>query len=151
MPIIPKWRVHYHELFYSSATLTGSGNSGTLATPAVVNGGNAIFPLFFTLVGENLLTDETADINIRWYEDGTLLQPGTFSGTSARTTFAQLTAAALIQAEGYPQDMTLFSGASNPAVSFKPALPFHGIFWALAGTTISLNFDIYWNYMSLDA
>jgi len=139
----PKWKNAFNEVFYSSGTITVTGNSGIIATPNVLSGGEAVFPLFFVAVGTGLATDETCAVTMGWYGDA-----AGNGGAIGTTTFATMTAGAPIPAaEAWPGDVTFY----NAGRDMIPFLPFRQINWTLAGTTISLSFIIYASYLKLDA
>lgn len=129
---------YFDGALYSSATLTESGNSGRIATPAQ-NGGDAIFPVWFRLVGTGLATDETAAVSIVWF--------GTDSSVAsiAQTTFDTITAGSPADYEAWPGDATFF----NAARDFVPLPPYMHVQWTLAGSTISLSFEITFGYLRL--
>ena len=128
-------------LFYQSATIVATGDSGTIATPLVVDSGLAILPLYFFAVGTNMLTDETNIIVINWYANAA----GVTLGASMVTTFAQLTAGSLTAIEAWPGDVTAF----NAGRDFVPLFPYCKIGWTLAGTTKSMEFSLSCYYVTL--
>jgi len=132
-----KWLAFYGELFYQSATVVVSGDSGIIATPGIASGGVAKFPLYFTATGTNMLTDETNAIKIDWYADA--VATGGIIGT---TTFDTLTAGSLTDLEIWPGDVSAY----NAGRDMVPLLPFMKITWTLAGTTKSMEFTIQFSY-----
>jgi len=125
-------------LFYQSATVVVTGNTGIIATPFVVDGGLAILPLYFLAVGTDMATDETNDITIDWYPNAA------GSAGLGTTTFNQLTAGAPIDFEVWPGDVTIF----NAGRDFVPLFPYCKITWTLVGTTKSMAFSVSCYYVT---
>lgn len=134
----------FGETFYSSGTVTTTGNTGVIAVPTLAGSQiSAIFPIAFHVKGASQATDETNDVTIDWYLDAA----GEFSvGT---TTFVQMTASDMLPpVEPWPGDVTLWNitgaGTMHPRV---PLPPYHKITHTLAGTTKSMSYIIYIHYM----
>lgn len=137
-----KWDAVYGATFYQSATVVVTGSTGIIATPLVVSGAEAIFPLFFTATGTNMLTDETNILTIDWYADAA----GT-GGIIGTTTFNQLTAGSLTDLEVWPGDVTAY----NAGRDLVPLMPFMEITHTLAGTTKSMEYLIQLSYLKTGA
>ena len=131
----PRWSTRYNELFYQSATVTATGNTGVIANPLVAAALGTRFPLYFQAIGTNMLTDETNTLTIDWY--------GESVGIAAigTTTFTQLTASLLLVSEGWPGDIALWVASSMR--DMIPMLPYMKITHTLAGTTKSMEYGIY--------
>ena len=137
------WTSTFNELFYTSATVVATGDSGIVATPLVVSGGPAIFPIFFLAIGFSMATDEENTLTIDWYTDAA--GSGGIIGT---TTFANMTAGAPIPPiEVWPGDVTGF-GASRDLV---PLFPFMKVTHTLAGTTKSMSYRLYISFLRVQS
>ena len=134
---VPLW----HQTVYTSATLTGNGNSGILAFATQVN---ALFStvihygMSFVLVGANITTDETIDLTMDFYTEATGV-----GGSLGTITFNQLTAGSLTDLELWPGDITAFTKDT-------PVPPYFKLTWVLAGTTKSMDFTLYGNFWRLE-
>jgi hypothetical protein len=135
-----RWSPIYAELFYQSATVVATGNTGIIATPGAISGKLAEHPLFFTATGTNMLTDETNILTVDWYADAA----GT-GGIICTTTFDQLTAGALTDLELWPGDCTAY----NAGRDLVPLLPYMKITHTLAGTTKSMEYTLAISYLRL--
>jgi hypothetical protein len=136
-----KWRATFADPLYDSGVLTGNGNSGRIPVPGVVNGGSAIIPVFLTVVGTGLATDETATVTVNWFPDASAhLAVGT-------TTFDAMTAGSPQDTEVWPGDVSSIYSSTD---ELCPLLPYMQVNWTLAGTTISLSFVFYQHYLRLD-
>lgn len=135
-----RWLSTFNYAFYTSATVSATGNTGIIATPLVTSGSVAIFPLFFVAVGSAMATDETNDLTIDWYGDAA--GNGGIIGT---TTFNQLTAGSLTDLELWPGDVTAYDAGRD----LVPLFPFHKITHTLGGTTKSMAYIIYMSYLTL--
>lgn len=126
----------WYQALYTSATVTGNGSSGITSTgpTGIVP---ARFPILFHLLGENITTDETLDVTIQWFDNVT-------AGILGTTTFDQLTASTLRDYEGWPGDVTVF----NAGRDLIPLPPYMNVTWTLAGTTKSMNFIVYMDYLT---
>jgi len=136
MIVGPHWRTVWYESFYVSGTLTVTGDSGITASPGVINNGAARFPLAFHLVGENITTDETLALTVNWLDNDT-------AGILGTTTFDTLTASVLRDYEAWPGDASFF----NAGRDMVPMFPYFKANWTLAGTTKSMNFTLYVDYL----
>lgn len=130
--------------FYSSGTVTATGDTGVIAVPTFTGVPSlAIFPVAFTCKGASQATDETNDVTIDFYFDSA----GEF--TAGKITFAQMTAADMLPPpEPWPGDVTLWNlsaaGAMHAAI---PLPPYHKITHTLAGTTKSMSYIVYAHYL----
>lgn len=139
MPIA-RFRPHFNELLYQSATLTSSDNSGVIANP-LYDTGFARFPFMFAAYGAGITTDETLTLLLDFYPS---LADTVLVGT---ITFEALTAGSLVDYESWPGDFT-FVNVARDLVPMFPAMRFR---WTLAGTTQSMSFAAYASFISLDA
>lgn len=135
-----RWSPVYGELFYQSATVVATGNTGVIATPGATSGALAILPLHLTATGTNMLTDETNILTIDWYADAAAT-----GGVICTTTFDQLTAGSLTDLEIWPGDCAAY----NAGRDLVPLMPFMKITHTLAGTTKSMEYTIRISYMRL--
>jgi len=124
--------------FYSSGVVTTTGDTGVIATPGVTDGGRAILPLYFYVIGTLMTTDETNDITIDWYPNS--------AGTAGigTTTFNQLTAGSPTDFEVWPGDVTIF----NAGRDFVPLPPYCKITHTLGGTTKSMLYVVWIYYVT---
>lgn len=137
-----RWKAVYGATFYQSPTVVATGDTGIIATPLVLSGADAIFPLFFTATGTNMLTDETNILTIDWYADAAAT-----GGIIGTTTFNQLTAGALTDLELWPGDVTAY----NAGRDLVPLMPFMKITHTLAGTSKSMEYLIQLSYLKTGA
>ncbi len=145
----------YNASFYTSGTVTVTGNSGVIATPNLPTASPRLYPdvmvpLWFFAAGSGMATDELNDVKIDWYADAAGLY--TF-GTS---TFVQMTAADPVPpplmwpADVIAWDIAYDSATGNqPAGPFIPAPPYCKITHTLAGTTKSMSYAINMAYLIL--
>jgi hypothetical protein len=148
----------YDWIFYSSGTVVATGNSGIIVSPGRITSvaypvegllpllgagqygagtPNVVVPLYFTVTGSDMATDETNDVKIDWYLDSA----GT--NTFGTTTFAQMTAGAPTPAEElWPGDLTNWNGADVYRPPWIPLPQYCKITHTLAGTTKSMSYVI---------
>jgi len=144
MSSITMWRSYFNVVFHQSATVVLTGNTGIIATPGVVHGGQALFPMWFLAVGTNQLTDETNVLTIDWYGDSTG-RGGSIGTTTFDIMSAPPPASNAEDFEAWPGDVT----AWNAARDMVPLPPFHKITHTLVGTTKSMEYTILISYTQL--
>jgi hypothetical protein len=137
-------RAIYDATFYSSGTVVLTGDTGVIASP-VSSAVGVIYPICFAVAGADMLTDETNDVTMDWYIDSAGVH------TIGTTTFAQMTAGAMIPAvEPWPGDITLWNLTGVGAMkNFIPLPPYVKITHTLAGTTKSMSYVVkFWAWYS---
>lgn len=136
-----KARPLWHQTAYTSATLTGNGNSTILAFADQVNpvfSSHAHYGMSFVIVGANITTDETLDLVLDFYTNAA----GT-GGSVGTITFNQLTAGSLNDLEAWPGDITAFTIDT-------PVPPYFKATWTLGGTTKSMNFTLFGSFWRIE-
>jgi hypothetical protein len=148
----------YNWVFYSSGTVTATGDSGIIVSPGRITSvphptkdrtgllgagqygagtDNVVVPLYFTLEGSDMTVDEENAVTIVWYADSA----GSF--VIGTTTFATLLwTDMLAPIEYWPGDLTNWNAADAYRPPWIPLPAYCKVTHTLVGAAKSMSYSI---------